>query len=37
MENAFFDFVETYWEDIAEFLKTFASWIEALIGKFNAE
>ena len=36
MENAFFEFVETYWGDIAAFIKAFKEWMEALISKFTA-
>lgn len=37
MDNVFFDFVETYWEDIAAFFKAFKEFIESLIGKFGEE
>ncbi len=33
--NVFFDFVETYWDEIAEFFKALRDWIDAIIGKFN--
>ena len=35
--NVFFDFVETYWDDIAEFFKALRDWITAIIGKMNGE
>jgi len=37
MENVFFEFIETYWEDIAEFIKAFIGFIQSIIGKFTAE
>ncbi|GEM_PF-2240557 len=37
MENVFFEFVETYWEDIAEFFKTFVEFIQTLIGKVSGD
>ncbi|MBQ8503855.1 MAG: hypothetical protein IJ491_06235 [Clostridia bacterium] len=37
MNNTFTDFVETYWEDISAFFKALRNWIEAIIGKLNAE
>ena len=37
MDNVFFQFVETYWDDIAEFFKALMGWIEAFMGKMNAE
>ncbi|MEE1322078.1 MAG: hypothetical protein UHM85_11200 [Acutalibacteraceae bacterium] len=35
--NKFFDFVEKYWADIAAFFKAFREFVEALMGKMNAE
>ncbi len=35
--NKFFDFVEKYWEDISAFFKAFREFVEALMGKLNAE
>ncbi len=35
--NKFFDFVEKYWEDISAFFKAFREFVEALLGKMNAE
>ena len=35
--NVFFDFVETYWADIAEFLKALIDWVQAIINKVNGE
>lgn len=35
--NKFFDFVEKYWEDISAFFKAFREFVEALMGKMNAE
>lgn len=35
MNNVFFEFLETYWEDIAEFLRSFVEFIQALIGKVS--
>lgn len=37
MDNVFFEFVETYWADIADFLKALKNWIEALINKLNSD
>lgn len=37
MDNVFFDFVETYWEDIAAFFKALKEWIEAIAGAINTE
>ncbi len=37
MENVFTEFVGTYWEDIADFLKAFIDFVKSLIGKFNGE
>ncbi len=37
MENVFFEFVETYWADIAEFFKSFVEFIKSIIGKVNGE
>ena len=37
MENVFFEFVETYWEDIAEFFRTFVEFIKAIIDKVDGE
>ena len=37
MENVFFDFVGTYWEDIAEFLKAFIGFIQTIIGKVKGD
>lgn len=37
MDNAFFDFVETYWDDIAEFFKALRDWITAIVNKMNGE
>lgn len=37
MENAFFEFVQTYWSDIAAFIESFKEFMEALIAKFSAE
>lgn len=33
MENAFFEFLETYWADIAAFVKAFVEFVESIIGK----
>ena len=35
--NEFFNFVEKYWEDISAFFKAFREFIEAFLGKMNAE
>lgn len=35
MDNVFFDFVETYWDDIAEFFKALRDWITAIVNKLN--
>lgn len=35
--NVFFDFVETYWADIAEFFKALIDWIKAIIGTMSGE
>lgn len=37
MENVFTEFVETYWEDIAEFFKAFIGFIQSIIGKVNGK
>jgi len=37
MDNVFFDFVETYWDDIAEFFKALRDWITAIVNKLNGE
>ena len=37
MENAFAEFVGTYWEDIADFLKAFIDFIKSLMAKINGE
>lgn len=37
MDNVFFDFVETYWDEIAEFFKALREWIEALSAKLNSD
>jgi len=37
MDNAFFAFVETYWEDIAAFFKALRDWITAIVNKMNGD
>ncbi len=37
MDNAFFAFVETYWDDIAAFFKALRDWITAIIDKMNGD
>ena len=37
MENAFFSFVETYWDDIAAFIKALAEWVQTVIAQFNGD
>lgn len=37
MDNVFFEFIETYWEDIAAFFKALKDWVEALMSKMNAD
>ena len=37
MDNVFFEFVETYWDDIAAFFKALKEWIEAFSAKLNAD
>lgn len=37
MDNEFFEFLETYWDDIAAFVAAFKEWLEAVIGKFTTE
>lgn len=35
MENKFFQFVETYWDDIAAFFEALRAWVEAIVGKLG--
>lgn len=35
MDNVFFDFVETYWDDIVEFFKALREWITAIVDKLG--
>lgn len=37
MDNSFFNFVETYWDDIAAFFTALRNWVEALIGKLGSD
>ena len=37
MDNVFFDFVETYWDEISEFFKALREWIEAVIAKLGSD
>lgn len=37
MDNVFFDFVETYWDDIVEFFKALREWIEAIANKLGGD
>ena len=37
MDNAFFAFVETYWDDIAAFVNAFKDFIASLISKFSGD
>ena len=37
MENVFFEFVETYWEDIAGFLKAFVDFIMSIVNGTKGE
>lgn len=37
MENMFFEFVETYWDDIADFFKAFIDFVKSLIGGTDAK
>ena len=37
MENAFAEFVGTYWEDIAGFLKAFIEFVQSLIAKVSGD
>lgn len=37
MDNAFFAFVETYWDDIAAFFKALRDWITAIVNKINGD
>ncbi len=36
MDNSFFNFVETYWDEISEFFKALRGWIEAIITKIQS-
>ena len=33
--NVFFSFVETYWDDIAAFIKALAEWVQSIMAKIN--
>ena len=33
MENMFFEFVETYWSDIAAFLRSFIDFVKSIVEK----
>ncbi len=37
MDNVFFDFVATYWEDIAAFLNALKDFIVSLIDRINGD
>lgn len=36
MDNKFFDFVKTYWEEISEFIDAFVAFVKTLIEKMQA-
>ncbi len=37
MDNVFFDFVETYWEDIAEFINALKDFIISVVNKLSGD
>ena len=35
--NVFFSFVETYWDDIAAFIKALAEWVQSIMAQINGD
>lgn len=35
--NVFFSFVETYWDDIAAFIKALAEWVQTIIDQMSGD